>query len=143
MPDWKFCVAVDRSSRAVTYSGGTWSKPVTIHAGAGGLRSVSCPSARFCAAVDFKGHAVIYGAGSWSSPDNIDPGTPLESVSCPSAISCVAVDSTSAFRWLPPTTTAIAAVASHALAGRLVAIRVQVRGLIARADQRLHVARSP
>jgi len=28
--DWEVLCTVDRSSRAVTYSGGTWSKPVTI-----------------------------------------------------------------------------------------------------------------
>jgi hypothetical protein len=124
---------VDRSFHAVTYDGGTWSKPVTIDPNGGGLRSISCPSASFCAAVDFKGNALTYGVGTWSSLDIVDPGTPLESVSCSSATSCIAVDSTSTFRWLSPTTTAVTAVAPHPVAGRLVAVRVQVRGLTARA----------
>jgi hypothetical protein len=132
-PTAKFCAAVDRSFHAVTYDGGTWSKPVTIDPNGGGLRSISCPSASFCAAVDFKGNALTYGVGTWSSLDIVDPGTPLESVSCSSATSCIAVDSTSTFRWLSPTTTAVTAVAPHPVAGRLVAVRVQVRGLTARA----------
>jgi hypothetical protein len=39
-------------------------------------------------------------------------------VSCSSATSCIAVDSTSTFRWLSLTTTAITAVAPHPVAGR-------------------------
>jgi hypothetical protein len=79
--------------------------------------------------VDFKGNALTYGTGTWSSPDNIDPGVSLESISCVSATSCIAVDGTSMFRWLRPTATAITAVSRRPVAGRPVAVRVQVRGL--------------
>jgi hypothetical protein len=79
--------------------------------------------------VDLKGDALTYQAGSWSRPDDIDPGVPLESVSCSSETSCIAADFTSAFRWLPPTETAITAVTRHPVAGRPLAVRVQVRGL--------------
>ena len=70
-----------------------WSPGTSIDAGAGGLTSVSCPSASFCVAVDGSGNVLTYNGSSWSVPKSIDAGGGgLTSVSCPSASFCAAVD---------------------------------------------------
>ncbi len=52
------CVLVDRAGNAFTYDGRAWSAPTFVDPRAGGLSSVSCPSATSCVAVDDSGDAV-------------------------------------------------------------------------------------
>ena len=94
-PTPSFCAAVDANGNGVTYTGTSWTDPVSVD---GDLRSVSCPSPEFCAAVSANGSQTgtpyIYNNDSWSDPDPQvdDVGLPL-AVSCPSIAFCAVVDS--------------------------------------------------
>ena len=100
LPDGEFCAAVDNRGTSSPTTAASWSEPVSIDANpvsidAGGLESVSCPTARFCAAVDYAGYVLTYNGSSWSSPKSIDPsksGLGLYAVSCPTASFCATVD---------------------------------------------------
>ncbi len=82
----------------------SWSAPQPIDSNAGGLDSVSCPSANFCAAVGGTGPGVVgsvimWNGTSWSAPHVLSQSE-LNHVSCPSANFCLtgAPDGT-AFVW--------------------------------------------
>jgi hypothetical protein len=95
-----FCVAVDSSGNALTWSGKAWSKPTDID-GAEPLTGVSCASASFCVAIDAAGNVLTLNGGHWSAPTSVTgPGDDLTGVSCASASFCVAVDVLgNAFSW--------------------------------------------
>jgi hypothetical protein len=82
----------DHQAYAVTYSNGTWGKPVLMDSN-GTITSISCPTTTFCAAVSQSyGDAVTYSNGTWGKPVRVDASNGLDSVSCPSSTFCVADD---------------------------------------------------
>ena len=56
---------MDGAGSVLTYNGATWSSPVSVDSGAGGLIAVSCPSTTFCEAIDPLGTAFKFNGASW------------------------------------------------------------------------------
>jgi hypothetical protein len=84
-----FCMAVDRTGRALTFEGGKWSAPVAID-GTNAFTSISCPSAAFCLAGDERGNVLTFSNGSWGAPTQVgDQGWGV-SLSCVSVSFCLA-----------------------------------------------------
>jgi hypothetical protein len=54
-----FCAAVDQNGNAVSFTGGSWSKPARIDSNLG-LTSVACLTVAFCVAVDTTGNVLAF-----------------------------------------------------------------------------------
>ncbi len=90
-PTSNFCMAVDRSGKAVAYNGTSWGSPSPT-GDTNILVSVSCSSSTFCMAVDNHGNALAYNGTTWGSPSAVATSG-FESISCVSSSFCIAVDS--------------------------------------------------
>jgi hypothetical protein len=103
-PSTDFCMFIDGSGGAFTYSNGSFGTRVDV-SGAIALEAVSCATSTFCVAVDHNNAVYKFSGTSW------DAGTPLSAagftnnvnISCSSNAFCVETASTSSgevyFKW--------------------------------------------
>jgi hypothetical protein len=75
----------------------TWSGPIAVDLGGGGLNAVSCPSTGQCTAVDDNSQEVTFAPSSAPGPiaarvSSVTEGEDVLAVSCPSTSQCTSVD---------------------------------------------------
>jgi hypothetical protein len=98
-PGTDFCMFVDDSGGAVSYSNGDFGARAGID-GDIGIESVSCPSAGFCMAIDDNNKVFKYSNGAWDGGTQLSTGAhafnmSFVNVSCASSSFCIALAYTS------------------------------------------------
>lgn len=98
-PGTDFCMFVDDSGGAFSYSNGNFDSVTDID-GNVGIESVSCPSSVFCMAIDDNNKVFKYSNGAWDGGTQLSTGAHTfnmtrVNVSCASSSFCVALANTS------------------------------------------------
>ena len=98
-PGTDFCMFVDDSGGAFSYSNGTFGSVANI-TGNIGIASVSCPSSVFCMAIDDNNKVFKYSGGAWDGGTQLSTGAhtfnmTFVNVSCASSSFCIALANTS------------------------------------------------
>ncbi len=85
-PTAQLCAIVSGTSLTVGAPDQPWTAPQVIDP-AGGLDSISCPSATFCMAADLHGNVLQWNGGTWSAAAQVIPGA-TDYTGDPTTVAC-------------------------------------------------------